>query len=323
MALFCTDTFLAAHGDALADVAPGLEVVALHGGDRVVPAEVERITMAFFSHDAFPERAAAFMRVALDAPNLRWFHSMAAGVDNPVFGRFVERGVRLTTSSGASAPPIAATCITYLLALSRDLPRLGRAQAAHEWAPARFTELRGRRVVVAGYGPIGQEVVRLATAFGMEPVVLRRAAQGDEPCPAHSLDEIVDVVADAAALVVALPLTERTRGLVSREVLAAMDPDAFVVNVGRGELIDQQALTEALSLGRLGGAGLDVFVEEPLPADDPLWDLPNVIITPHMAGSTSATGRRVVEIFFDNLGRFRRGEPLRNEVERPQQTART
>lgn len=314
MALFCTDTFLAVHGDAVADVAPGLAVVPLRAGEHVDAADVERITIAFFSHDAFPERAAPFMRVALDAPNLQWFHSMAAGVDNPVFGRFLERGARLTTSSGASAPPIAATCITYLLALSRDLPRLGRAQAAHEWAPSRFAELRGRRIVVAGYGPIGQEVVRLASAFGMQPEVLRRGPVGDEPCPVWSLGEIVDAVAGAAALVLALPLTDATRGLVSREVLDAMEPEAFVVNVGRGELIDQDALTEALTYGRLGGAGLDVFAEEPLPTDDPLWDLPNVIITPHMAGSTAETGRRVVEIFLDNLGRFHRGEPLRNEV---------
>lgn len=314
MALFCTDTFLDAHAAAVAAAAPGLDVVPLRRGELVADADVERVTIAFFSHDAFPERVGPFMKVALGAPNLRWFHSMAAGIDNPVFQGLLDRGVRLTTSSGASAPPIAATCIAYLLALSRGFPRLARAQAAHDWSPQRFTELSGRRIVVAGYGPIGREVVRLATGLGMEPLVLRRRAVGDETVAVRPLTEIVGAVADAAALVVALPLTDSTRGLVSADVIDALPDDAYVVNVGRGEVVDQAALATALAGGRLGGAGLDVFATEPLPADDPLWDLPNVIITPHMAGSTSGTGRRVVEIFLDNLARFHRGEPMRNEI---------
>ena len=117
-------------------------------------------------------------------------------------------------------------------------------------------------------------------------------------------------------MVVALPLTETTRGIVSAEVIAAMASHAMFVNVGRGELVDQVALTEALKSGRLGGAGLDVFATEPLPVDDPLWDLPNVIISPHNSGASDGSTRRVVEIFLDNLGRFVRGEPMRNEVRR-------
>jgi phosphoglycerate dehydrogenase-like enzyme len=255
------------------------------------------------------------MRVALAAPNLEWFHSMSAGVDSPIFSMFTDRGVRLTTSSGASAPPIAGTVMLYLLALSRNLPAWLRAQAAHEWSPVRFRELDGQRVVVVGYGPIGQEVVRLATAFRMDPVIVRRAVRGDEPCAVRSLDELPAVVADADAVVVALPLTDATRGIVSREVIAAMPTHAVFVNVGRGELVDQPALTESLVAGRLGGAGLDVFATEPLPADDPLWDLSNVIISPHNSGSSDGTAGRVAAIFLDNLGRFVRGEPLRNEVD--------
>jgi phosphoglycerate dehydrogenase-like enzyme len=147
-------------------------------------------------------------------------------------------------------------------------------------------------------------------------VIVRRAAHGDEPCPVRSLDELTDVVRDADAVVVALPLAERTRAIVSADVIAAMAPHAMFVNVGRGELVDQVALTDALTSGRLGGAGLDVFATEPLPADDPLWDLPNVIISPHTSGASDGATRRVVEIFLDNLGRFVDGQPLRNEVQR-------
>ncbi len=254
------------------------------------------------------------MGAALGAPNLRWLHTMSAGVDHPVFSIFVDRGVRVTTSSGSSSQPIAATAMMYLLALTRNLPRMMRAQAAHEWAWERWTELRGRRLAVLGMGPIGLEVVRLATAFGMAPTIVRRAIRGDEPCPTRTLDELDAVVAEHDAVVVALPLTAETRGIISVDVIGAMRPGALFVNVGRGELVDQRALTEALAAGRLGGAGLDVTDPEPLPVDDPLWDQPNVIVTPHNSGSTDGTARRAAEAFLDNLERWRDGEPLRNEI---------
>ncbi len=314
MALFCTDTILEAYGDRIAAIAPGLDVIALRPGEVVSAEDVERITIAFFSNDAWPERAGAFFKVVLGADNLQWFHSMSAGVDSPVFATFLERGARLTTSSGASAPTIAGTVMLYLLALSRNLPGWLHAQAAHEWSPRPVRELDGQRLVVVGYGPIGQEVVRLATAFGMDPVVLRRSSRGDEPCPVRPLAELADVVREADAVVVALPLAPETRGIVSADVIAAMPSDAVFVNVGRGELVDQPALTQALASGGLAGAGLDVFDPEPLPPDDALWDLPNVIISPHTSGSSDATTVRVAEIFLDNLGRFVRGDALRNEV---------
>jgi D-2-hydroxyacid dehydrogenase (NADP+) len=314
VALFCTDTFLDAHAARLALAAPDLEVVSLRRGVEVSATDIERVTVAFFSNDVWPERVAPFMRIALDAPNLRWLHSMSAGVDSPVFSMFLDRGVRVTTSSGASAAPIAGTVMLYLLALSRGLPAWLRAQARHEWSSTSFRELEGQRVVVVGYGPIGQEVVRLAEAFRMDPVVVRRSAVGDEPRPVRPLAELTEAVREADAVVVALPLTPDTRGLFNAEVIAAMPPRAVFVNVGRGELVDQAALTDALASGRLGGAGLDVFDPEPLPVDDPLWDLPNVIISPHSSASSDRTSERVTEIFLENLTRFVRNEPLRNEV---------
>jgi D-2-hydroxyacid dehydrogenase (NADP+) len=299
--LFCTDTFWAEYADRVRVIAPDIEVVLLEGDQPVSDADLERITIASFSHDAWPERAGNWFGAAMRAPNLAWLHSMSAGVDSPVFATFLERGVRLSNSPGASAAPIARTVMMYLLALARDLPRMMRAQAKGEWAWARWTELEGKQLAVLGWGPIGQEIARLANEFGMQPVIVRRAAKGDEPFPVRPLADLRDVAAEVDALAVALPLTDDTRGLISADVFAAMQSHAFFVNVGRGELVDQAALTDALSSGQIAGAGLDVTDPEPLPADDPLWSLPNVIITPHNSGSTVGTGRRANERFLENL----------------------
>jgi phosphoglycerate dehydrogenase-like enzyme len=294
--------------------APQLDVVTLNGEEPVSEADQERITLAFFSSDAWPESAPAFFRVALGAPNLRWLHTMSAGVDSPVFGMFVDRGARVTTSSGASAEPIAGTVMMYLLALSRGLPDLFRAQAAHEWRPRSYRELAGLSVAVVGYGPIGEHFARLATAFGMVPTIVRRQAIGDEPHPVRPLSELADVVAEVDVVVVALPLVPETTGLISADVIARMRPDALFVNVGRGELVDQPALAAALGEARLGGAGLDVFTPEPLPTDDALWDLPNVIVTPHSSGTSDGTAHRAALIFLDNLARITTGRELLNQV---------
>ena len=314
--LFCTDAFVDAHRDALDRLAPGLDRVVLTGADEVGQADIDRITLAFFSHDAWPERAPAFMSVALQAPNLRWFHTMSAGVDHPVFLSMVDRGIHLTTSSGSSAAPIAGTALMYLLALSRDLPRTLRAQQEARWDWRRWNELAGRRVAVIGYGPIGREVVRLTTAIGMEPVVVRREARGDEPCPTRPLSELTAVIGEVDAVVLALPLNDDTRGIISADVIAAMGSQTFFVNVGRGELVDQEALTDALESGAIAGAGLDVTDPEPLPPEHRLWGLANVIITPHNSGSSDGTSRRAGEAFLANLERWVARRPLLSEIGR-------
>ncbi len=313
--LFCTDTFFDRHRERLEQIAPDLRVVALTGEDPVSDDDLDTITIAFFSHDSWPERAAHWFGVAMHAEHLGWLHTMSAGVDSPVFASFLDRGVRLTTSSGSSATPIARTVMMYLLALSRDLPELIRAQARGEWNWRTWVELEGRSIAVVGWGPIGRETARLADAFGMHPTIVRRAAHGDEPFPVRPLDDLVSIAADHDAVAVALPLTDGTEGIVTADVIDAIGPDGLFVNVGRGELVDQSALTAALVEGRLGGAGLDVTTPEPLPADDPLWSAPNLIITPHNSGSTDGTGRRSDEAFLANLERWVAGDPLVNEVD--------
>lgn len=315
--LFCSEQIAERHGERFRSILPALEIVALT--EQVDPADVARLTIAFASTDTYPERSAPFMRVALDAPRLRWLHSFSAGVDHPVFGMFRDRGVTVTTSSGATAPAIAETALMYLLALTRRLPDWFDAQRRHAWERHGIAELGGMPVVVLGMGPIGRRVIELARAVGMDAVGVRRAVVGDEPCPTFALSDIDHALATLAgrpgAVVVALPLTDSTRDLLDATRIAALPAGSLIVNVGRGEIIDEDALVDALARGHLGGAGLDVFVTEPLGPDHRLWDLDNVIITPHSSGVSEASAERVVEIFCDNLGRYAAGRPLRNQAE--------
>ncbi len=312
--LFCSDDFVRRHAADLARVAPAVEILSLDGDAAVSAEDLHRITLAFFSSDLWPARSKNFFGAARRAENLQWLHTMSAGVDSPVFSAFLDQGVRLTNSSGSSAPPIARTALMYLLALTRDLPSMFRAQERKEWTPARWSELEGRSIAVVGWGPIGQEIARLVEAIGMRPTIVRRAAHGDEPYPVRPLAELPAIAADHDAMAVALPLTDTTRGIITGEVLRGLGPAGYFVNVGRGELVDQHALVAALEDGGLAGAGLDVATPEPLPADDPLWSAPNLILTPHNSGSTDGSARRADEIFLGNLERWVRGEALVNEI---------
>jgi len=291
-----------------------LRTIVLDGDEVVADHDIRAIELAFFSADVWPDRSANFMRVCLDAANLRWLHVFNAGVDHPVFGLFRERGVRLTTSSGASAVPIAHSVIMHLIALCRHSTRFARQQAEHVWERADVTDVEGRTVGVIGLGAIGTEVARLATEFGMRVIGVRRSPTGDEPCETWTTSRLPDLLPMLDDLVLTAPLTDETRSMIGADQLAALPRGAHVINVGRGELIDETALAEALRSGHLGGAALDVFEVEPLAGDSPLWDLPNVIVTPHSAGTTDLSRDRAAGLFIDNLGRYTRGEPLRNET---------
>jgi phosphoglycerate dehydrogenase-like enzyme len=310
--LFCTDTFWDERGDDVVAVDPTLRVVRLVDDEHVATEDLDRITIAFFSPDTWPERASSFMGSCVRAPNLAWLQTFNAGTDHPVFDVLRERGVVITNGSGASAPSIAQTVMLYLLALSRDLPRLTRAQAERRWAPGRAVDLHGVRLGIVGLGAIGGEVARLADAFGMRTIGLRRRPTGSEPCETWTTDRFGELLGWADAIAVTAPLTDETRGLFDAGAFARMRPGAWFVNVGRGEIVDEAALVDALAGGRLGGAGLDVFATEPLPADSPLWTMPNVIVTPHSSGSTDRSNQRSVDLFVENLRRRVAGEQLLN-----------
>jgi phosphoglycerate dehydrogenase-like enzyme len=293
--------------------APGIERRVLRPGEPL--PELSGVEIYYFSGDVYPDHAREAAIAALKAADLRWMHSFSAGVDDPFFRTLQDRGVRLTTSSGAQAVPIAQTVLMYLLALSRDLRGWLDDQAVQRWAPRSIRDLQGLTLGVVGLGPIGLEVARLGAAFGMQVIGVRRRVRGDEPCETWSWEHLPQLWPRADAVVLAVPLSDETRALVDADTLARMKPGAWLVNVARGEVVDEDALVEALRSGALGGAGLDVFREEPLPPESPLWSLPNVIVTPHSSGTNAGNEDRAAAIFLENLERYLRGDPLRNEVQ--------
>lgn len=287
---------------------------------RLPPDDVARIELAYFSADVYPERSPGFFAATLGAPKLRWLHVFNVGVDHPVFGRFPERGVTLTSSPGATAVPIAQSAVAGLLSLARRFPLFARAQAERTWLDHRDLEhppeLSDQTLVVLGLGAIGSEIARLGRALGLHVVGIRRRDPGpDAPVDEwHPPAALADLLPRADWLAIACPLNDETRGLVGADALSRLPRGAYLLNVARGEIVDEAALVEALRGGRLAGAYLDVFEAEPLPADSPLWGLDDVIVTPHASHLSTAVPARLAEIFLDNLARFARGDPLRHVV---------
>jgi phosphoglycerate dehydrogenase-like enzyme len=227
--------------------------------------------------------------------------------------------VRLTTSSGSVAEPIAQTAITGMLYLARNFPHWMAGQRSHKWNSMRSADyprdLRGQVMLVYGLGGIGMEIARLARCLGLYVIGVRRnAIKTGHVDEVHTPDKLPELLARSDWLVIACPLTDETRGTLNAALLAKLPRGARVINISRGEIIDEPALTAALQSGHLAGAYLDVFAHEPLPPESPLWDMPNVVITPHDSAASAGNDARVNAIFLDNLRRWTRNEPLVNEV---------
>ena len=300
------------HAIEIARLAPDRAIVELSPNGSREP--VEEVEIAFFSGDCYPDRAPDFIRAAISAPNLRWLHTFSAGVDHEIFHRLLDQGVRVSHSSGANAIAVAHHAVARLMALARDLPGRIADQRAHRWARRISRDLEGATLGVLGLGPIGLEVARIGQALHMEVIGLRRKARGDEPCETWGFERLPELLAISDYLVLALPLTRETRGLLDGASLARMKPEAALINVGRGGVVDETSLVRALRDGTLRAAALDVFEVEPLPDSSPLWDLPNVIVTPHCGGFTATSHRHAEEVFLENLGRYIRGGALENEI---------
>lgn len=313
----------------LREAAPDAEIVAR--GCRT-PDDVRALVaggcdamLAFIMPDDLAQRA----------PQLKWVQLLSAGADHALksanAGNFT-----MTTASGIHATPIAEYTLASMLAFAHRFHQMIRAQPRHEWMrsgfPGTVEELRGKTFGIIGYGSIGRESARLAKAFGMRILALKRdpSNRRDEGwCPPgigdpegalpekfFGPDERIELIRESDYLTVTLPGTKQTHGFIGAQEIAAMRPGAYIVNIGRGEVIDEAAMIEALKAGKIGGAGLDVFEKEPLPKESPLWDIESVILTPHMSGANRGYLDKASALFADNLRRFVAGQPLLNVVDR-------
>ena len=267
-------------------------------------------------HELAPSLRACY-DVLRRSAGLQWVHIHSAGADRDIYVELRGRGVAVTTSSGANAEVVAQTALAGLLALARRLPQLTAAQRGHRWAPLLGgqlpRDLGAQTAVLVGWGPIGQRIGAFLRLLGLRLVVVRtQAAPAQDGVEMVGFEDFLQVLPRADWLLLACPLTEKTRRLVDARALAALPAGAGLINVARGEVVAEADLIAALQSGRLGGAFLDVFEHEPLAADSPLWDLPNVIATPHSAGHSDGNEARVAAMFLDNLRRWCAGEPLRH-----------
>jgi phosphoglycerate dehydrogenase-like enzyme len=267
---------------------------------------------------------------------LRWIQLLSAGADHALNPALKAGAVQMTTSSGIHATPIAEYTLASMLGYAHRIHLAIRAQTKHEWMRSgqfmgSVDEIRGLTLGIIGYGSIGRETARLGQAFGMRVLALKRnPAERSDPgwCPSglgdpegkiperwFGPDQREEILRESDYVSVTLPLTEHTRKFIGVRELGAMKASAYMVNIGRGAVIDEHAMADALKAGKLGGAGLDVFEHEPLEASSPLWELENVILTPHISGANRRYMDKACELFADNLKRFASNRPLLNVVD--------
>jgi phosphoglycerate dehydrogenase-like enzyme len=253
----------------------------------------------------------------LGVSTLRWVHTVTAGIDHALAALPRAADVLITNAAGIFDVPIAEMVLAYMLVAAKRIPELLDQQQARTWHLLRLRELSGLTVGIVGLGHIGREVARRCKAMDMRVLGLRKHPERE----AEFADEVYGPEALGAVLershfvVIALPATAETRALIGAPELERMRSDAWLINIARGVILDQEALIDALRAGRIAGAALDVFEEEPLPENSPLWDMDNAIITPHNAWSTPYLKQREAELFLDNLQRYRADEPLRNVID--------
>lgn len=335
-------TFSGAHAGAppghgrlrvLIDVAPGS---ADEGHFRSALARFEgRVAVTYAHGDAFaralPEAEVVVTGKLTDdalarAARLRWLSSVGAGLDGVTTPAMLARGVAVTSASGVHGPNIAEHLMAMILMFTRGWPELFRAQLGRRWEHARKSrsdgpgELTGKTLLIVGLGRIGEALAARARPFGVRVLGMKHdpsrrhdaSVAVDEVLPLGALDE---ALGRADHLCLTLPLTDATHHLIDARRLGRMRPGAFLYNVSRGAVVDEAALVAALRAGQLAGAGLDVFENEPLPAESPLWELGNVILTPHVAGATPRYYERTAALFADNLERFLAARPLANRFD--------
>ncbi len=308
-------------------------VVVLHDGDA--PDEMARIAehaeLRYATGDQLPDalpgtdalfvwafRSQAIADAWPQADELQWIHAASAGVDRLLFPQLRDSPVQLTNSRGVFDQPIAEYVLATVLTFAKDMHTTLRLQDAKQWEHRVTERIGGKTALVVGTGPIGRAIARQLTAAGLRVAGAGRTTRTGDPefGDIHASDDLALIAGDFDYLVVAAPLTPQTHGLINAEVLSAMRPSARFINVGRGELVDQPALVTALQQQRIAGAALDVFDTEPLPQDSPLWEMPHVLVSPHMSGDTLGWADELVDLFLTNLRAFTNGTDLRNVVDK-------
>jgi phosphoglycerate dehydrogenase-like enzyme len=254
-------------------------------------------------------------------PQLRWVHSRAAGLDDVLFPELIASSVTLTNGSGVFSPPLAEFALGAILYFAQGFRRLVRNQMAGVWAPADIAEIAGRTAGIVGYGDIGRAVATRLRAMGMQVLAVRRQAPAPDAADplasrVYGPDGLLEMLVQCDYVVVTAPLTPATRGMIGAREFAAMKPGAVILNLGRGPVIDEAAMIQALTENRIQGAALDVFSTEPLPPGHPFYQLENVLLSPHSADHTPDWLERAMQFFLTQFERFAKGEPLRNVVEK-------
>jgi phosphoglycerate dehydrogenase-like enzyme len=249
----------------------------------------------------------------LACPSLQWISVGGVGTDH--IAPWDPDRLIVTNAAGVASGFMAQYAMAGIYAFAVGLPAFAEAQRAHRWAPGPIAAVAGKTLLVAGLGRTGRATAELARRNGMNVLAIRSRRRSDDDATVSGPERLVEFAGRADYVLVSVPLTRATRGMIGKEVLSAMKPGAVIIDVSRGGVIDESALTDTLRTGAIGGAMLDVFAHEPLPDNSPFWDMPNVIVTPHSAGLFSGWERHAVAMFCDNLDRWRRGEPLSEVVD--------
>jgi phosphoglycerate dehydrogenase-like enzyme len=251
-------------------------------------------------------------------PKLRWLQSPSAGVERQLYPAFRESDIVFTNAAGIHAPYCAEHAFALLLALTRGIHRYVRNQAKRQWLVTPLLEIGGWTLGIIGMGGFGLHMAQRGKALGMRVIAVDPYREDKPPVVDEMLppDRLPELLEQSDVLMIACPHTAETHHLIDAETLKLVKPGVYLINVTRGGIVDESALVDALRDGRVAGAGLDVFEVEPLPEDSPLWDMENVVITPHSAGQSQHRPRPTIELFCDNIGRYLRGAPLRNVVDK-------
>jgi phosphoglycerate dehydrogenase-like enzyme len=314
--------------ERIQEAAPGARIVAV-SLEGLADAPLDDVEVLLRG----PLPAAVFDRLLARSPQLRWVHSATAGVERVLTPAALARGLVISNARGVFSRPIAEYVMLMILSVARQLPQLLELQRERTWQPLESRELRDVTIGIVGLGSIGRAVAALATAFGCRIMATRRQPESGSgsalgPADAEELppvepvidallppDGLSELLAASDFVVLALPLTADTEDLIDDDALAAMKPGAWLINIARGRLVDERALLRALREGRIGGAVLDAFRDEPLAPESAFYDLDNVIVTPHTSWSSGRVLERSIELFCENLRLFRAGQPLRNVVD--------